>query len=160
MPICYLALGSNLGNKEKNIKLGFKKIQNLPNTQLLKTASIYETLPIGPGKQPKYLNTATKIRTELEPLELLLKLKEIEKDLGRKKRKHWGPRIIDIDILFYDNRVINTDSLIIPHPLLHRRKFVLEPLVEIEPEFKHPELEKTVSELLSDLLGHEDNKKS
>ncbi len=152
MAICFLGIGSNLGNRKRNINRAISKISEFPNTKLLDKANIYETLPVSPIKQSKYLNTAVKIKTKLSPDELFSILKETEKILGRKKRERWAPRIIDIDILFYDDININTDILVIPHPLLHKRIFVLKPLNDIASEFKHPLLGKTISKLLDELL--------
>ena len=132
MAICYLGIGSNLGNRRKNIKLSVKKINALKDTRVLKESKIFETSPVGgPVGQRKYLNAALKIETELIPESLLKKLKKIENSLGRTKSVRWGPRIIDLDILLYGTRVIQNQILTIPHPRMFRRDFVIEPLGEV-----------------------------
>lgn len=150
MHIVYLLLGSNLGDREKNLADAIKHLQKL-GLQVLKKSSIYNTLPWGYTEQPDFLNQAIECLTELEPLELLKRLKEIEKSMGRKKTVRYGPRIIDIDIIFYDNLILKTEQLSIPHPRMHEREFVLKPLSEIAPDFIHPELQLSVKRLLDNL---------
>jgi len=132
MAICYLGIGSNLGNRKKNINSAIKKIGALNKTKVIKLSKIIETEPVGgPGNQPKFLNAALKIRTELSPLKLLKNLKKIEKELGRTKTIRYGPRIIDLDILFYADKIINRKDLKIPHPKIFEREFVIRPLLEV-----------------------------
>ncbi|MCU0652581.1 MAG: 2-amino-4-hydroxy-6-hydroxymethyldihydropteridine diphosphokinase [Candidatus Omnitrophica bacterium] len=132
MAICYLGIGSNLGNRRKNIESAVKIINSLKHTKALKLSRIIETKAVGgPSDQPKFLNAALKIRTRLSPLVLLTNLKQIESELGRIKTVRWGPRPIDLDILFYGNRIMNTKQLKIPHPRAFERSFVLKPLSEI-----------------------------
>jgi 2-amino-4-hydroxy-6-hydroxymethyldihydropteridine diphosphokinase len=132
MQTCYLGLGSNLGDRRKNIKSAVKKINALKGTKTIKLSRIIETKPVGgPKGQPKFLNAALKIRTALTPLNLLRNLKKIEKELGRTDTVRWGPRTIDLDILFYADTILNTKELKIPHPMVFERDFVLRPLSEI-----------------------------
>jgi dihydroneopterin aldolase/2-amino-4-hydroxy-6-hydroxymethyldihydropteridine diphosphokinase len=132
MVICYLGIGSNLGDRHKTIKLAVKEINALKDTKVIRSSRVVQTEPIGgPAGQPKFLNAALKIKTELSPLDLLKQLKRIEKKLGRKKTVRFGPRIIDLDILFYASKIINTKILKIPHPEVFNRKFVMKPLLEI-----------------------------
>jgi 2-amino-4-hydroxy-6-hydroxymethyldihydropteridine diphosphokinase len=114
-------------------------------------SSIIETAPWGKTDQPAFLNQVLKIKTRFPPLFLMEILLDIEKAMGRNRTEKWGPRIIDIDILFFNNRIINEKGLCIPHPHLHEREFVLKPMVEIAPDFVHPVLQKTMSELLQEL---------
>jgi dihydroneopterin aldolase / 2-amino-4-hydroxy-6-hydroxymethyldihydropteridine diphosphokinase len=130
--ICYLGVGSNLGDRRNNIKSAVRKINALKETKVIKLSRIIETEPVGgPRAQAKFLNAALKIRTAFSPAALLRNLKNIEKELGRKKAARWGPRSIDLDILFYGDRIVNTGGLKIPHPRISERRFVLEPLSEI-----------------------------
>ncbi|MBU0547779.1 MAG: 2-amino-4-hydroxy-6-hydroxymethyldihydropteridine diphosphokinase [Candidatus Omnitrophica bacterium] len=132
MMICYLGIGSNLGNRKKNIKLATKKINALENTRVLKKSKVMESLPVGgPGGQHNFLNTALKIDTKLSALILLKKLKEIENQLGRKKTVRFGPRVIDLDILLYADQVKSSKALNIPHPRMFVRDFVIKPLMEV-----------------------------
>lgn len=132
MAICYLGIGSNLGNRRKNIKLAIKKISALKGNRIIKEARLFETLPVGgPSGQPDYLNTALKIKTNIPPLTLLKKLKKIEIEMGRAPSVRFGPRIIDLDILLYGDKVINSRKLTIPHPRMFKRDFVLKPLKEV-----------------------------
>ena len=131
--IAYLAIGSNLGNKEKNICLAKYKLQN-HQIKLVKSSSNYETLSWPNKKNPKFINTVVKISTNLSPLKLMKKCIEIEVELGRKKTKKNDPRTCDIDIIDYDQKVLkitNNQKLTIPHPEMHKRNFVLIPLFEI-----------------------------
>lgn len=132
MTVCYLSIGSNLGNRNKNIRLALKQINSLKRTRYLKLSRIVETDPIGgPKHQRKYLNAALKIKTCLSPVMLIKKLKEIENKLGRSKTVRYGPRIIDLDILFYGDKIVMTKKLKIPHPKIFERDFVLRPLLEV-----------------------------
>ncbi len=132
MAICYLGIGSNLGNRRKNIKLAVKKINALKNTCVLKESKVIESLPAGgPSGQPDFLNAALKIKTKLSPINLLKELKRIEKDLGRTKTARFGPRVIDLDILLYGDRIMRGERLTIPHPRMFGRDFVTRPLAEV-----------------------------
>lgn len=132
MSICYLGVGSNLGNRQKNIKEAIKKIKALKDAKVLKVSRFMQTKPVGgPSGQPDFLNAALKIQTKISPLNLLKKLKIIEKTLGRAKTVRNGPRTIDLDILFYGNKIIQSKELTIPHPRMFEREFVLKPLAEI-----------------------------
>ncbi|TAM39980.1 2-amino-4-hydroxy-6-hydroxymethyldihydropteridine diphosphokinase, partial [bacterium] len=125
-------VGSNLGNRRKNIKLAIKKINALKGTFVLKESGIIESAPAGgPVGQPDFLNAALKIKTKLPPIKLLKELKKIEINLGRIKSVRFGPRIIDLDILLYGDRIIRSKSLTIPHPRLFARHFVTGPLLEV-----------------------------
>jgi len=132
MNICYLGIGSNLGERKKNIDLAVENIKKIKHTHFIKLAPVIETEPQGgPKGQGKYLNTVAKIKTSLSPFSLLKELKKIEKKLGRTKTVRNGPRVIDLDILLYADKVINTKRLKIPHPRLFLREFVLEPLSKL-----------------------------
>jgi 2-amino-4-hydroxy-6-hydroxymethyldihydropteridine diphosphokinase len=132
MVTCYLGLGSNLGNRRKNIRAAIRKISALKNTEVIKSSRIIESEPAGgPAGQGKFLNAALKIRTRLSPSTLLKELKSIEKELGRKKTVRFGPRTIDLDILFYGDKIVNTKVLKIPHPRMFERDFVLRSLSEV-----------------------------
>jgi 2-amino-4-hydroxy-6-hydroxymethyldihydropteridine diphosphokinase len=132
MVVCYLGVGSNLGNRHKNIKAALKKINLLKDTQILKSSRIIKSQPVGgPPGQDKFLNAVLKIRTALSPLILLKKLKNIEKELGRIKSARFGPRAIDLDILLYGDQVIKNKKLEVPHPRMFARDFVIGPLLEI-----------------------------
>ena len=132
MVICYLGLGSNLGDRRRQIKLAIQKLKNLQNTKVLKVSRLYATLPVGgPAGQGKFLNGVLKIKTAIPPLALLKKIQQIEKELGRTREVRWGPRTIDLDILFYGNQVIQHQNLRIPHPEIFKRPFVTQPLLEV-----------------------------
>ncbi len=135
----YIALGSNLDNPALQIKSAISALAELPESKLSKTAGWYRSRAIGPGVQADYINTVVAIITELSPQQLLKALQGIENQQGRKRTLHWGPRSIDLDILLYDQRVINTTNLIIPHPRLEQRNFVLYPLADIAPELILPD---------------------
>jgi 2-amino-4-hydroxy-6-hydroxymethyldihydropteridine diphosphokinase len=133
MPICYLGLGSNSGNRKRNIQLALNKINALIDTKVLKVAKLLNSKPVGgPAGQPDFLNSAAKISTGFTPHALLKKLQNIEVALGRpKKHARFARRTIDLDILFYADKVINTKKLTVPHPRLFEREFVLKTLLEI-----------------------------
>ena len=147
----YLALGSNLGDRMGNLKSAVEHLSQKVNIK--KVSSVYETEPVYYEEQPLYLNAVLSAVTELETSDLLRFVKGIESDLGRQPSFRNAPRLIDIDILFYGDRVVQTAELIIPHPRIAERAFVLVPLSEIAPELVHPVLQKRVSELLAGVGG-------
>jgi len=149
MSIIYLALGTNLGDRSANLRAAIKALSSEIN--VIAESKIYETPPWGYENQPAFLNMAVKCETNLEPKSLLKRLKQLEVRLGREQSFHWGPRLIDIDILFYDDLILNTEPLTLPHPRLHERAFVLVPLADIAPDFIHPVLKKTIKELLASM---------
>ena len=131
MTVCYIGVGSNLGNRRQNIKSALEKISRLKGTRIYKVSKIIETEPVGGPAQGKFLNAVLKIYTYLSPLLLLEKLKKIEKELGRKQTVRLGPRIIDLDILLYSDKITQSKNLEIPHPRMFEREFVLKPLLEV-----------------------------
>lgn len=145
----YLSLGSNVGSRKTNLLKTLSLISGA--SEVLKVSPIYQTDPIGFEKQAKFLNMTCLVFTSYEPHDFLKKLKDIEKSIGRQKSFRNGPRLIDIDIIFWDNDVINTKALTVPHPKAAQREFVLRPLARIAPSFVHPILNKTVASLLKSL---------
>ncbi|OUS09206.1 2-amino-4-hydroxy-6-hydroxymethyldihydropteridine diphosphokinase [Gammaproteobacteria bacterium 54_18_T64] len=135
----YLGLGSNLNSPPRQIKAALKAIAQLPGTQLIRCAPWYKSLAIGPGSQPSYINTVVEIDTALQPRALLQALQQIETRQGRKRIVRWGPRTLDLDILLYAKRSLNSRQLQIPHPRLGERNFVLQPLADIAPELSLPD---------------------
>jgi len=147
LTIAYLGLGSNVGDREEYIEQAVFLLEKNQNIEVTKRASNYETAPEGGVDQPPFINTAVQVRTKLPAHKLLEVCQEIETALGREREVEWGPRTIDIDILFYGDEIISDDKLQIPHPLVHERIFVLKPLKEIAPHVMHPILEKTMESL-------------
>jgi 2-amino-4-hydroxy-6-hydroxymethyldihydropteridine diphosphokinase len=145
MTVVYLGLGSNLGKKEDQIRTAITLISKICKVE--RVSPLYLTEPVDFSDQDWFLNCAIEIETDLTPQSLLSSLKSIERKLGRKKTIKNGPRSIDIDILFYGEQVIQTKNLVIPHPLLHERLFVLQPMMDLNPSFMHPVLHKTIQEL-------------
>lgn len=144
----YIGIGSNLGNKKENYQEARERITKLPKTKIVRESSLYESEPLGDAKE-WYVNGVILIETELKAELLLQKFKNIERAMGRKKvRKRWGARIIDLDILLFDNMILEKKNLKIPHPEMQHRKFVLVPLCEIAPQVVHPVLAMSISELL------------
>ncbi|MGM0370282.1 MAG: 2-amino-4-hydroxy-6-hydroxymethyldihydropteridine diphosphokinase [Bacillota bacterium] len=131
METVYLGLGTNIGAKEKNLRKAVNLLKQTPGLKLIQVSSIYETAPWGYEEQNNFLNLCLELKTELEPQELLTVCQKVENDLGRVRNKKWGPRIIDVDILTYDDLKINTPKLIIPHPRIKERAFVLVPLQDL-----------------------------
>ncbi len=146
----YLGLGTNLGEREKNLADCLTLISTSDEVKIVAASSIYETEPNGFIDQPKFLNMVIEIQTWWKPTLLLAFLQNIELQMGRKKTFHWGPRIIDIDILSYHNVVLQLDNLTIPHEQMPLRKFVLIPLAEIAQNYVHPESKKSLKEMLTE----------
>lgn len=147
----YLLLGSNLGNREQYLSNAIDAINKNAGSICLKS-SIYETEAWGKTDQPGFLNLAIAIETRLTPIQLLESVLHIEADLGRVRHEKWGARMIDIDIIFYEDQIVNDENiLIIPHPEMQNRKFVLEPLAEIAPNFIHPIFKRSILQMLKTL---------
>lgn len=144
----YIALGSNMGNREENFRNAMKKIEEVRGIKISKISSFIVTEPWGNEEQEEFLNGAIEVETYLTPRELMSELLRIENELGRVREIKWGPRIIDLDIVLYDDIVSNDEFVILPHPLMHLREFVLKPLNEIAPYALHPLKNKRVFELL------------
>lgn len=154
MATVYVGIGTNLGERQANIDRALELLKEHEEIEILAVSKIIETEPVGGPPQGPFLNGILKIKTDLLPLEILSQLKMVERRLGRVKKDQDGPRTMDLDILFYDDVVIvDGKSLQIPHPRLHERSFVLEPLAEIAPDFIHPRLKKSVKTLLDELLN-------
>jgi len=149
--IAYIGVGSNLGDKIHHCEKAISAILKIDRHKLLAKSSLFKTQPIGYTSQDWFVNGVIKIETDLEAHELLQTLKTIESQLGRIETFRWGPRTIDLDILFFDDVEIHTEDLQIPHPLIQDRQFVLIPLAEIDPTLVHSVLKKTVQELLNNL---------
>lgn len=146
----FISLGSNLGEREKHLHTAIELIAGMSNSELVKTSGIYSTAAWGKTDQPDFLNMVIEIRTSLQPETLMKELLQLENKMGRIRDDRWGPRLIDMDILFYGDKVHRSGTLIIPHSELHKRKFVLVPLHEIAPGFIHPVSQKKVAEMLTE----------
>lgn len=150
--VAYIAIGSNVGDKLENCRKGIAAIEGTEGCTVEAESPLYETEPVYVESQDWFLNGVIRIRTDLEPMALFTRLKEIEHSMGRRPGgTRFGPRILDLDILFYDDRILNEGMLQIPHAALQERRFVLEPLCDIAPELVHPVLGQTMESLLSDL---------
>ncbi len=152
----YIGIGSNQGKKKENYLEALSRIAKIPKTRITRESSLYESEPLGDSKE-WYVNGVIEVETAWEPEIFLKKCQNIERAMGRKKvRKRWGARIIDLDIILYDNLKLSGRNLKIPHPEMHKRKFVLIPLSEIAPQLVHPVLGRTISQLM---VSVEDDKK-
>ena len=147
MNIVYLQLGSNIGDREQQLKSAISEIKEKVG-DITNSSKVYESSPWRVDGQSNYLNQVIEVKTELEAERVLSVVLKIENDLGRKRIEKWGERLIDIDILFYNNDIIETVDLCIPHKHMHERKFVLTPLNEIANDYLHPKYNKTVADLL------------
>ena len=152
MPQCLIGLGSNLGDRRGLLDAALARLQRHPNIEVVRQSRHHETLPVGgPCAQPAYLNAAAVLQTSLPPQALLAELQKIETDLGRQRIEHWGPRTIDLDLLLYDDLTLTAHDLVIPHPRMAWRRFVLEPAAEVAPEMLHPGIGWTIARLLEHL---------
>ena len=147
----YAGLGSNLGNKRENIIRAIDRIDAYEEICVKEKSGFYDTTPVGGPPQPDYVNCVIGLETEIEPQTLLKEFKKIEIELGRKPGVRWGPRVVDLDILLYGDRIVNDRNLKIPHECMHERVFVLGPLCEISPDIKHPVSGISISDLLETL---------
>ena len=148
----YIGIGSNLGDRKANALEAVERVSKLPGTRVMRASSLYESEPLGDAKT-WFVNSVIEIETEFPPDQLLRRLKAIEEAMGRKrvKGKRWGSRIIDLDILLCDQEMVDKRSLKVPHPEMHKRRFVLLPLAELAPQVIHPQLKQTVSTLLANV---------
>ena len=149
--ISFIGLGSNMGKPIDRCREGIEYLKALKGSQVLRVSSFYRTQPVGFLNQEWFINAVIEIRTTLAAQELIRELQSIEGQMGRQKPFKWGPRIIDLDILLYGQEVIQTESLIVPHPELHKRRFVMEPLYEIAPYAIHPAFGVSVAGLMDRL---------
>ena len=148
MKTAYIGIGSNLGDKRHNCLTAIERIEQIPGCQLTGLSDWYLTKPVGVKGQDWYVNGVVSISTEIPPQALLRTLLDIETDMGRVRGERWESRIIDLDILLYGHEIISESDLTVPHPLMHLRKFVLVPLVQLDPDLIHPSLGLTMAELL------------
>ncbi|MDQ6999698.1 MAG: 2-amino-4-hydroxy-6-hydroxymethyldihydropteridine diphosphokinase [Mariprofundus sp.] len=148
----FIAFGGNLGDVLSNFRSARQNIARLEGIHVTRSSLLYRTPPLGPAGQPDYLNAMIAAESELKPLALLTALQTIETQHGRIRAEHWGARTMDLDIIAMDSLVIDDERLSIPHPQMHHRQFVLRPLCDIEPNWQHPNLNKTASQLLNALL--------
>lgn len=149
MPKTLIAFGANIGNVKENFEIAFQNIKQFGN--IIKISKYYKTKPVGNTNQPDFTNGALYFETQLSPQQLLEKLLEIEKEAGRVRVQKNEPRTLDLDIIFYDDKIIEEENLTIPHPRVYERRFVLEPLNEIAPKFTCPKTGKQISELFKNL---------
>ena len=154
MARAFIAIGSNLGDRSGHVERARVDLAELPRTELVGFSSTYETAPVGLVEQGDFLNAAASLDTQIDPFELLEALREIEREAGRpvgSARVKWGPRTLDLDIILYGQEVISTETLVVPHPLMHERWFVLKPLAELAPDTVHPILQMTIASLLKNI---------
>ena len=149
--IAFIGIGANMGRPAQMCRTALEALAAIPGVRLLRSSSLYRTEPVGPQEQAWFINAVAEIRTDLPPGSLLKALKETEQRLGRTQGVKWGPRIIDLDILLYGQEVIREGELVIPHPELHRRRFVLVPLCELASYLVHPAFGVSVRGLLDRL---------
>ena len=151
METAYIGIGSNLGDRQANCLKAFKLIDRIPGCTIHKKSALYRTEPVGVEGHEWYVNAVLSLHAGIPARHLLEKLLEIESDMGRVRKEKWDPRPIDLDILLFGGAVIAEKGLIVPHPLMHTRRFVLVPLVQIEPDLRHPQSGRTMKELLDRL---------
>ena len=148
----YIALGANLGDREANIRQALDRLNQTPEVKVTRVSSLYDNPAVGGGPDaPRFLNAAAELQTTLGSHALLKVLLQIEKELGRSRRQKWEPRVLDLDLLLYADQIISSQELVVPHPLMHERRFVLQPLSEIAPDAVHPALQMSIRGLLDNL---------
>jgi len=155
MALAYIGLGANLDQPQQQLKQALRELAHLPESSLVAQSSLYHSKPVGPQDQPDYVNAVALIETELEPLALLDALQQLEQDHGRIRKRHWGERTLDLDIILIDDQIIDSERLQVPHPFAQQRSFVLFPLSEINPRLTFPNgmsLEQLLTELDNDLI--------
>jgi 2-amino-4-hydroxy-6-hydroxymethyldihydropteridine diphosphokinase len=152
MKTTYLSLGSNFGNREHLLGEALRLIES-PGLHVARVSPVYETEPQEFKNQPWFLNLVAEVQTNLFPMQLLTRVRKIERKLGRKRTLDKGPRSIDIDILLYGESVIDSPDLVVPHPRMTERRFVLQPLADLAPDLRHPVLRRTIKELLAGISG-------
>ena len=152
----YIGMGSNMGNKLENIKTAIAKINESIYTRVTRISESYETKPVGYTEQDNFVNSAIQVRTLLTPVELIRFLLKVEAELKRERIIKWGPRTIDLDVLLYDDIITSFEEIVIPHPRMHERMFVLKPLKDIAPYVMHPILNKRITELEEQLSKEQD----
>lgn len=156
--IAWLCIGSNQLKPRTQVQKAVRILSADPKIRVIEKSSLVRTEAYGNEDQPDFRNQVIEIETKYSPLDLLQKGLTVEMEMGRARKERWGPRVIDIDILMFEDEVMQTISLTLPHPDFHRRRFVLELLCEIDPELRHPVLDKTMAQLLSDLDAEEEQK--
>jgi len=148
----FIALGANLGDRRQNIQTAVEYLRGTEGISVVRVSALLDNLAVGgPADSPAFLNGAAELKTTVGSHALLHRLLEIERQIGRVRRERWEPRMIDLDLLLYGDQIISSQELVIPHPLMHERRFVLEPLAEIAPEAVHPVLQMTIGGLLENL---------
>jgi 2-amino-4-hydroxy-6-hydroxymethyldihydropteridine diphosphokinase len=155
MSLVYIGLGANLDQPQQQLEQALQELTRLPNVTLVAQSSLYHSKPVGPQDQPDYVNAVAAIETDLEPLALLDALQQLEQDHGRIRKRHWGERTLDLDIILIDDCVIDSERLKVPHPFAQQRSFVLYPLAEISPQLIFPDgtaLQQLLTELDNDLI--------
>lgn len=150
--VAYIALGANLGDREAQIRDAAQRLRRTPGVESVALSPLLEYPAVGgPANSPAFLNGTAEVRTTLAPRELLDRLLEIERELGRVRDEKWGPRLLDLDLLLYGEQIVSSSELKVPHPLMAERRFVLEPLATIAPDVLHPVLRVRIAELLARL---------
>jgi 2-amino-4-hydroxy-6-hydroxymethyldihydropteridine diphosphokinase len=148
----YIGLGSNLGDREANLKHALALLIETPHVELRRISAFHENAAVGgPEDAPDFINAAAEVHTTLTPHALMKRLLEIEHQMGRNRREKWEPRSIDLDLLLFGNSIVSDDALIVPHPLMHERRFVIKPLSEIAANVIHPTLQMTIAGILNNL---------